>query len=93
MISNFDLIDFSIFGVLFLILFVSLRCPFEDCKYNSKIIKAQLSELQEHIYRDHGYIEKRKLALELDIIENIDEQASAKWFSKELAKEGVINEK
>ena len=67
-----------------------LKCPIPDCKSHEKMIIGSLSLLRGHIFRDHDYLEKLKTAVNLGIIEGLQERRSPKWLSDHLAEKGVL---
>ena len=67
-----------------------LKCPIPNCKSHEKMIEGALSLLRDHIFRDHDYLEKLKTAVNLGIIEGLQERRSPKWLSDRLAEKGVL---
>ena len=69
--------------------FLPLRCPFDNCSCNKRIIVAPLNLLKNHVYSDHDYAEKIILATKFGIIKNFSEKRSSEWLAKQLSLKGI----
>jgi hypothetical protein len=68
---------------------VSVRCVICTLFYSDKIIFADRTQASSHIYRDHDYHDKLKVARILNLITD-DEKRSAWWLANHLAELSII---
>ena len=61
------------------------RCIVCTLFYKDEIIHANKSQIKNHIYYDHDYLEKLKEAVKRGLIDSIEERRSPKWLVDKLA--------
>lgn len=60
-------------------------CPVSKCKYNTRLVYADSSQIKHHLRCDHDYREKQETAFRLGIIDSPDEKRSPTWFVDSLS--------
>ena len=74
-----------------MVIFETTQCPIEDCECHTRLIKAPVKALEDHLFFDHGYATKKEKAEQLGII-RIGQTPSltARELARALAKKGIV---
>lgn len=68
------------------------RCPIPSCKHNHKLVYADKSQIKNHIFRDHDYLEKLEAAATLGLIHDISEHRSPSWLAEGLVDFSLVGD-
>ena len=60
-------------------------CPVSECKYHTRLVYADFSQIKHHLRYDHDYREKQETAFRLGIINSPDEKRSPTWLVDSLS--------
>lgn len=61
------------------------RCPILGCKFNKNPQYADIFQIKKHLKYSHDYREKQETALNLNLINSIDEKHSPTWLVDSLS--------